>query len=506
MSFNRKIINTYYVSTTGNDAHDGLSPETAWQTVGKVNSTTILPGETVLFEGGKEFTGQLTKIITATSKQPVTFGSYGEGKATIVGNASGGIRFTNSSGIVLKDLKVKGINQGASGVHGIFFPVDVAAAGHSVDILISNVEVFGFVRGRGIMCYSSNATFGIRNMVVEYCDSHHNRDGIVLQGNYEVNPIRVSGNNIIRHSRAWDNAGDSLFGLGPTGFGISLGQHFDSTIEYCEAFNNGRSNGIVAKGPTGISLTESLNCTIQYSESHHNKTPPGNTFRDGNGFLIDGGSNTCTVQYSYSHDNDGGGYVMFEYGVPFGFDGNKVRYCISVNDGMRELENSAVFIGGVVAITNNAFHNNLVYIDSKHRRNTTKPISAVRFQGAGHTNLNIFNNIWIIDGGFTRMLNPISAVQGSWANNIFFSLGGGDLNYFSGGVIIDPLIKFIPDPAPTIGIYPSGILAGTLEGFKLLAQSPAINAGAAVIALPLFDFWGNPVPNGTVNIGPHEYF
>lgn len=504
MSYNRKVFNTYYVSPTGDDGKDGLSPETAWQTINKVNSTTLLPGETVLFEGGKEFTGALVKIIAATDRQPVIFGSYGGGRATIVGNATQGVRFTNSTGVVFKDLIVKGINQGVSGVHGIYVVLDLAAGGHS-DIIIENVEVFGFVRGRGIHCYSSHATFGVRNSLVVNCDVHHNGDGIVLQGNYEVQPIRVSGNNIIRKCRAWDNNGDPLVGLTASGFGIKLGQHFDSVIEYCETFNNGRTNGSVASGPSGISISESLNCTIQYSESHHNKTP-ANTFPDGNGFLIYGGSDNCIIQYSYSHDNDGSGFKLFEYGTPAGLSNCKIRYNISINDGMRELENPAVHLGGVVVINNNAFHNNLVYIDSKHRRNITKPVSAIRFTGVGHTFLNIFNNIWIIDGGFSRMLNPVVAVQGSWANNIFHARGGADLNYFSGGIITDPLIKYIPDPAPSVGVYSGRILSGTLEEFKLLAQSPAIGAGAAIIALPTLDFWGNPVPTLVVNIGPYEYF
>ena len=39
----------YYVSPNGNDANDGLSPETAWQNIYKVNSVDLYDGDAVFF-------------------------------------------------------------------------------------------------------------------------------------------------------------------------------------------------------------------------------------------------------------------------------------------------------------------------------------------------------------------------------------------------------------------------------------------------------------------------
>ena len=40
---------TYYVSSSsGSDASDGLSVTTAWQTLARVNSQALLPGDSVL--------------------------------------------------------------------------------------------------------------------------------------------------------------------------------------------------------------------------------------------------------------------------------------------------------------------------------------------------------------------------------------------------------------------------------------------------------------------------
>ena len=39
----------YYVSASGNDANDGKTPETAWQTLEKVSGATLAEGDGVFF-------------------------------------------------------------------------------------------------------------------------------------------------------------------------------------------------------------------------------------------------------------------------------------------------------------------------------------------------------------------------------------------------------------------------------------------------------------------------
>lgn len=91
----------YYVSPDGNDANDGLSPETAWQTLDKVNSATVTwdgmlnnsgfpeyqwasehdadewaelqSGDVVLFQRGGQWRGMLRTV------EGVTYSAYGEG-------------------------------------------------------------------------------------------------------------------------------------------------------------------------------------------------------------------------------------------------------------------------------------------------------------------------------------------------------------------------------------------------------------------------------------------
>ena len=52
----RKLLAAaYYVSPTGNDANDGRSPQTAWQTIARANGKNWNPGDALLFEGGQTF-------------------------------------------------------------------------------------------------------------------------------------------------------------------------------------------------------------------------------------------------------------------------------------------------------------------------------------------------------------------------------------------------------------------------------------------------------------------
>ena len=64
----------YYVSAEGNDALDGLSPATAWQTTARVNRAELLPGDGVLFRRNDVFRG------TVYAKSGVSYGAFGIGE------------------------------------------------------------------------------------------------------------------------------------------------------------------------------------------------------------------------------------------------------------------------------------------------------------------------------------------------------------------------------------------------------------------------------------------
>ncbi len=89
--------NRYYVSVDGDDSKDGLSPQTAWKSLAKVNSTTFLPGDVIHFRGGDAWTGQLWPKGSGSPDNPITLTSYGSGRPLINGNGTGRATVDNDS-------------------------------------------------------------------------------------------------------------------------------------------------------------------------------------------------------------------------------------------------------------------------------------------------------------------------------------------------------------------------------------------------------------------------
>lgn len=79
---------TYYVSPGGSDSASGHSPSHAWRTVLRVNKQHLRPGDVILFQGGATYGDDALEPgwgapLAGTGDAPITFGSYGDGKATL---------------------------------------------------------------------------------------------------------------------------------------------------------------------------------------------------------------------------------------------------------------------------------------------------------------------------------------------------------------------------------------------------------------------------------------
>jgi len=72
----------------GQDAADGLSPETAWRSLAKVNAASLRPGDSVLFRRGGLWRGQLVPH-SGSDGHRVTYGAFGEGpKPALLGSVA----------------------------------------------------------------------------------------------------------------------------------------------------------------------------------------------------------------------------------------------------------------------------------------------------------------------------------------------------------------------------------------------------------------------------------
>ena len=78
---------TYYISSNGNDANNGTSITTPWKTIAKINKSTFLPGDFILFRRGDSWREQLIIPSSGVAGKPITFSTYGNGAKPIINGA-----------------------------------------------------------------------------------------------------------------------------------------------------------------------------------------------------------------------------------------------------------------------------------------------------------------------------------------------------------------------------------------------------------------------------------
>ncbi len=74
---------TYYLSSSkGDDSRTVLQAQkssTPWQSLARINSMTLAPGDVVNLKRGDVFTGSLTVGQSGASGKPITYSAYGTG-------------------------------------------------------------------------------------------------------------------------------------------------------------------------------------------------------------------------------------------------------------------------------------------------------------------------------------------------------------------------------------------------------------------------------------------
>ena len=82
----------YYVSTDGNDSNDGLSAQSPFKSISRVNQLALQPGDRLLFKRGGVFRGGLTIFRSGTVDKPILVDAYGNGELPTI---SGSVPVTN---------------------------------------------------------------------------------------------------------------------------------------------------------------------------------------------------------------------------------------------------------------------------------------------------------------------------------------------------------------------------------------------------------------------------
>jgi len=344
---------SYYLSPDGDDGNPGTLAK-PWKTIEKINGLNIKPGDRILFEGGKVFSGtlRLDSMDKGIATKKVIIGSYGKSAAVIDGGEAEGIVVSDCEEFILKNLKVTGKGRkDGNQKDGIFIS-------NSAKFRVDSIEVSGFQKA-GLHVYIC------RDLEIKNVYAHDNGfAGINLTGTTIYNKTDFDNENIyIGYCVADNNPGDPTVLNNHSGNGILVASAKNCIIEYCEASNNGWDMPWTGNGPVGIWIWDCKKVTIQHCISHDNKTNP--VAKDGGGFDLDGGVSESVIQYCISYNNQGPGYGLFEFGAGKPWENNIIRYNISSNDGILNPGSVAVWKGEGTGIMRNCeIYNNTFYNDT----------------------------------------------------------------------------------------------------------------------------------------------
>ncbi len=77
-------VRTFFVSApSGQNANDGLSAQSPWLSLARVNAAQLRPGDKVLFRRGDSWRGQLVPQ-SGRAGAPITYGAYGQGDRPVL--------------------------------------------------------------------------------------------------------------------------------------------------------------------------------------------------------------------------------------------------------------------------------------------------------------------------------------------------------------------------------------------------------------------------------------
>jgi hypothetical protein len=103
---------TYYVDAVdGSDSNTGNGPQSAWQTVGHVNTMSFNPGDSILFKRGDTWEEGLIVSRPGAPGNPVIYSSYGTGskpKLNIAGSIDFGITIQVRDNIIVDGFEITG--------------------------------------------------------------------------------------------------------------------------------------------------------------------------------------------------------------------------------------------------------------------------------------------------------------------------------------------------------------------------------------------------------------
>ncbi len=413
----------YYVNNEGNDSNDGLTEQSAFKTLAKVNAQSLTAGDNIYLASGQEFVGTVKIANEAgTSELPISITTYGDNsKRAIIDakNELAGIDIVNASYLNISNIEIhanggtaKKYRTGAKMRLGVLVDVNDSSGKEYGHITFDNLfihdiyhENVGF-DGRGDDVNTNNGTQAYGWGVRLYNNNNNNTvlTNITFQ-NSEISDVAHTGFKTTSNShrdlsqRRWGGIykvnlnNNYLHDIG--GPGIMFGGANDSYVGHNRVHRTG-SGSDTRKWSRGSGMWPwgSRDLLIEHNEFTDAQGPA-----DSAGFHIDFNCTNVVIQYNLSKNNAGGFIEILGNN-----ENNSYRYNVSVNDGYRQKgingashDGKIFWLSGYVGKNNSqiAPKNNYIYNNTVYVKEDQLAQFAVHNETDG---LVVANNMFIIAG------------------------------------------------------------------------------------------------------------
>lgn len=478
---------TYYLdSVNGNDDNSGTSPQSAWQSLEKINSTTFTAGDKILLKAGASWKGFLWPKGSGEKDNPIIIDRYGKGDKPLIDGAGltgkGVVYLFNQSFWEINNLELTNDAETEGDRRGVYLQAE--NAGIIQHIYLKNLYIHNIkgIIGQGIKAKHTGG-IGIRQTGSDLKDTRF--DDILIQGCH-IQTIDNTGiythcsgdeDSITPGTEAWHKKkitnlkikNNTIHDIAKNAMIIRMADDtgvVEYNVCYDTAYRTGTGNTIFSRSCDGT--------VFQFNEGFLNRT----TKYDGCLYDADLKSPRTVWQYSYSHDNNHG--LIWFCTVEEDAD-IIVRYNISQNDKGRLVSFRYHFTSAY--IYNNTFyippHLSPEIIHEKPGRNQTYYF---------YNNI-VYNNSPTAYYGFAD-------ANRTFSHNTFYGIHPPNEPADPYKLTSDPRLV---DPGS------GGFGIDTLDGYKLQSDSPCIDSGMAIPNNGGRDYWANPLYKGKPDRGAHEY-
>ena len=540
---------TYYFSSTkGDNSNDGTSQNTPWETLDKLKTVKLQPGDQILLENGSVFDGTIHLVdVHGTAEAPIKVSNYGSSDANrpiINGNGQGLWYQSYNGSMDNANHRSKGYVSSTVLLYDVDFVEvsnleitndvdDFQFYGNNInktDGRIDRTGVAGMAKNDGTMQHVYLDNLYIHDVAGNLEDKHMNNGGIQMNvtppddpatGIARYDDIHITNCYVDNVSRAGIVVGYTYQNAAFNGQQISdetvkQKGHTNILIEgnYVKNAGNDAICVMYAYQPlvqynisdgAGQDLDDNYEgywqsfcaaiwpwktkqAVFQYNEAF-DTVGPGNG--DGQAWDIDW-SDSTVYQYNYSHGNGGGAMLVCLEQAYNGY----FRYNISQND----LKSFVTLQGN----PNAHFYNNVFYVDGDLQTAVHHPEAGKRSGSAEFKN-NIFYNAssqkWLVGDHEAQQTWRPSGEQQVFDSNLYFGYDGTGQGLDTTGdahkVTQDPKLVN-PGSAPEALLQNmathfegEGAIEQYFGGYKLQDGSPAINAGVPVYVPEfLYNFQG----------------